>query len=198
MTSCRWRSSQPVKPARTTRMNTRSITGRVYTVKPAFGPLTPVGRLVGHYGWPYLSGEKSVGVTNVDSTLPTSGPPASEVSRIDFHAGSLRKSSHDFFAASRLSCDTSPRTRVREPSSQTGTLRDTPAAPDAGPRCTSRHGRCCAPVRAQAGLAHSRCTACRPRNGRCRRSARADCSGLSTTLLKSPIQNRTSPGSDRS
>src|SRR5438094_806956 len=55
--------------------------------------------------WPYLSGEKSVGVTNVDSTLPTSGPPASEVSRIDFHDGSLRKSFHDFFAASRLSCD---------------------------------------------------------------------------------------------
>src|SRR5437868_1152143 len=56
-------------------------------------------------GWPYLSGEKSVGVTNVDSTLPTSGPAASDVSRIDFHDGSLRKSSHDFFAASRLSCD---------------------------------------------------------------------------------------------
>jgi hypothetical protein len=53
----------------------------------------------------YLVGEQSVGTTNVDSTLPTSGPPASEVSRIDFHAGSFRKSSHDFFAASRLSCD---------------------------------------------------------------------------------------------
>ena len=52
----------------------------------------------------YLSGEKSVGVTNVDSTLPTSGPLASDVSRNDFHAGSFRKSSHDFFAASRLWC----------------------------------------------------------------------------------------------
>src|SRR5262249_16471232 len=68
-------------------------------------------------------------------------------------------------------------TRVPTPSPQTGTPPDTPAAPDAGPRCTSRHGHCCAPVRAHAGLAHSRCTACRPRNGRCRRSARTGCSG---------------------
>ena len=35
-----------------------------------------------------------------------------------------------------------------------------------------------------------RCTACRPRNGRCRRSARADCSGLSTTPeIPDPEQN---------
>jgi hypothetical protein len=53
----------------------------------------------------YLVGEKSVGITNVDSTLPTSGPLASEVSRMDFHDGSFRKSSHDFFAASRLWCE---------------------------------------------------------------------------------------------
>jgi hypothetical protein len=62
----------------------------------------------------------------------------------------------------------------------------------AGPRCTSRHGRCCAPVRAHAGFAYSRCTPCCPRNGRCRRSARVDCSALSSTL-KSPIQHGTSP-----
>jgi hypothetical protein len=72
-------------------------------------------------------------------------------------------------------------------------LLDTRAAPDAGPRCTSRHGRCCACVRAHAGLAHSRCTACRLRNGRCRRSARTDCSGPSTTL-KSPSRTERLPG----
>jgi hypothetical protein len=72
------------------------------------------------------------------------------------------------------------------------TLPGTRAAPDAGLRCTSRHARCCAPVRAHPCFAYSRCIACRPRNGRCRRSARVDCSGLRSTL-KSPIQNSTSP-----
>jgi len=71
----------------------------------------------------------------------------------------------------------SPRTPVPAPSQQTGTLPDTPAGPAAGPRCTSPRGRCCAPVRAHAGFAHIRCRTCRPRSGRCRRSARVDCSG---------------------
>jgi len=50
----------------------------------------------------------------------------------------------------------------------------------------------CARSRVRGNFPYSRCAACRPRNGRCRRSARVDCSGLSSTL-KSPIQNRTSP-----
>ena len=52
----------------------------------------------------YLVGEKSVGLRKVDSTFPTSPPSASDVARSDFQAGSLRKSSHDFLAASRLLC----------------------------------------------------------------------------------------------
>src|SRR2546425_12884391 len=48
--------------------------------------------------------ENSVGVTNVDSGLITSGPLTSDAARNAFHSGSLRKLSQDFFAASRLSC----------------------------------------------------------------------------------------------
>src|SRR5262245_31875310 len=43
-------------------------------------------------------------------------------------------------------------TRAPALSRLTETLPDTPAARDAGPRCTSRHGYCCAPVPAHGGL----------------------------------------------
>ena len=91
----------------------------------------------------------------------------------------------------------SPGTRVPAPSSRTGTLPDTPSAQDASPRCTSRHGHGCASVRAHAGLANSRCTACRPRNGRCRKMHAPIVAG-SAPAGKSQIQNRPSPRSDSS
>jgi hypothetical protein len=87
--------------------------------------------------------------------------------------------------ASAPESDASPRTRAPSPSAYIGTLPDTPAGPDVGPTCTSRHGHCCAPVRARVGLAHTRCRACRPRIGRCRQSARVDCNEFSFVSMVS-------------
>src|SRR5262249_36744514 len=51
----------------------------------------------------YLTGEKSVGLRNTESTLTTDGPSLLVASRIGMSTGSARNASQAFLAASRLS-----------------------------------------------------------------------------------------------